>query len=308
MALLGTQPPSPAKYAPHDTSSMSTTNTYGQSTQQVQQQPHYGHTNTSTHAGRYNAPNSLTQPPHLRQHQQPPGGWNDAPVTLPPPTRVPAALPLNKPPAITSLFPNAAASPGYSPQPSPYLSPGSATLPPPRPGSVTHGQAPLAQGPPPVSRLPPQGPSGSFPVRPPSQAAGHSQLCSCASFSYAITPTKPSVLTFTRTYASPVCTSTSTRTCFGRDSATWSWSIPTSSFGSTLWARCFSASSKLWIWSYRVVWGSSFNKNNQALMVSLKEYSSNNVQVLLNLCRLLIKAGLRHQAALAEQRLEVLLL
>ena len=52
--------------------------------------------------------------------------------------------------------------------------------------------------------------------------------------------------------------------------------------------------------------------NNQALMVSLKEYnSSNNVQVLLNLRRLLIKVGLRHQAALEEppeQRLEVLLL
>ena len=50
--------------------------------------------------------------------------------------------------------------------------------------------------------------------------------------------------------------------------------------------------------------------NNQALMVSLKEYSSNNVQVLLNR-RLLIKVGLRHQAALEEppeQRLEVLLL
>jgi hypothetical protein len=51
--------------------------------------------------------------------------------------------------------------------------------------------------------------------------------------------------------------------------------------------------------------------NNQALMVSLKEYSSNNVQVLLNLLHLLIKVGLRHQAALEEppeQRLEVLLL
>ncbi|KAF8816748.1 hypothetical protein BYT27DRAFT_7181181 [Phlegmacium glaucopus] len=189
------------KYAPYDTPSMSTTNAYSQPAQQVQQvqqsqqQPHYGHANTSTYAGHYNAPNALAQPPHLRQHQQPPapthlappraangpppppkrdnGGWNDAPASLPPPSRVPAALPLNKPPPITSPFPNAAPSPGYSPQPSPYLSQGSATLPPPpRPGSVARGQAPPTQGPPPGHRLPPQGPSGSFPVRPPSQNVG----------------------------------------------------------------------------------------------------------------------------------------
>ena len=186
----------PKKYAPYEAPSISTTKPYNQPTQQVQQpqqQPQYGHTNASTYAGHYNAPNALTQPPHLRQPQQPQapthlappraatgpppppkrdnGGWNDAPPTLPPPGRVPAALSLNKPLPITSPFPNATASPGYSPQPSPYLSQGSATLPPPpRPGSVARGQAP---GPPPGHRLPPPGPSGSFPVRPPSQTAGH---------------------------------------------------------------------------------------------------------------------------------------
>lgn len=185
----------PAKYGLYEASSISTINPYGQPPQQVQQpqqQSHYSQTNTSTYAGQHNAPNSLTQPPHLRQHQQPSvtthfappraasgppppppkrdgGGWNDVPTTLPPPSRVPAALPLNKPAAITSPFPNATPSPGYSPQPSPYLGQGTVTLPPPpppRPGSVTRGQVSI-QGPP--HRLPPQGSSGPFPVRPPSQ-------------------------------------------------------------------------------------------------------------------------------------------
>ena len=178
------------KYGHYEPSSISTTNPYGQPVQH----------NTSTYAVQPNAPNSLTQPPHLR-HQQPSvpapraangpppppkregGGWNDAPAAVPPPSRVPAALPLNKPAAITSPFPNATPSPGYSPQPSPYVGQGPTTLPPPprpgsvtggqapppRPGSVTRGQAPPTQGPPPVQRLPPQGPSGHFPVRPPSQ-------------------------------------------------------------------------------------------------------------------------------------------
>ena len=156
----------PVKFDLYEAPAISTINPYGQPPQQVQQsqqQPHYSQTNKSTYAGQYNAPNSLTQPPHLRQHQQPSvpthlappraangpppppkrdaGGWNDVPAALPPPSRVPAALPLNKPAAITSPFPNATPSPGYSPQPSPYLSQGSDTLPPPppRPASVTHG-------------------------------------------------------------------------------------------------------------------------------------------------------------------------
>jgi protein transport protein SEC31 len=187
----------PTTYSPYEAPSMGTVNPYGQQVQQSQQQPHHSQTNASTYAGQHNTPNSFTQPPHLRQHQQPPapahlspraasgpppppkrdgGGWNDAPTTLPPPSRVPAALPLNKPPAITSPFPNAAPSPG-----SPYLGQGSATLPPPpRPGSVTRGQAPT-QGPPPGHRLPPQASSGAFPVRPPSQAAGHGPMATVPS-------------------------------------------------------------------------------------------------------------------------------
>ena len=158
----------PMKYA-YEAPSITTINPYGpQQVQQSQQQPPYSQTNTSTYAGQHNASNPLTQPPPLRQHQQPPapthltpraangpppppkreGGWNDAPATLPPPSRVPAALPLNKPPAITSPFPNAPSTPA-----SPYLGQGSATLPPPpRPGSVTRGQAPPSQFAPPPSR------------------------------------------------------------------------------------------------------------------------------------------------------------
>ena len=179
----------PTKYGPYDAPSISAVNPYSQPPQQVQQsqqQPHYSQTNnTSTYASQNNP---LTQPPHLRPHLAPPraangppppppkrdgGGWNDVPVALTPPSRVPAALPLNKPAAITSPFPNATPSPGYSPQPSPYLGQVSATLPPPpRPGSVTRGQVPT-QGPP-VQRLPPQVSSGPYPVRPPSsQSSGH---------------------------------------------------------------------------------------------------------------------------------------
>lgn len=188
----------PAKYGLYEAPSTNTINPYGQPPQQVQQsqqQPHYSQTNTSAYVGQHNTPNSLTQPPHLRQHQQPSvprhlappqatnvpppppkrdvGGWNDVPATLPPPSRVPAALPLNKPPAITSPFPNATPSPGYSPQSSPYINQASATLPPPpRPGSVTRGQVPTQNLP--GQRLPPQ--SGPFQVRPPSQAAGHAPM------------------------------------------------------------------------------------------------------------------------------------
>ena len=187
----------PVKYGLYEAPSVGTINPYGQPPQQVQQsqqQPHYSQTNSSTYAPQHNTPDSLTHPPHLRQNIQPTapthlgppppraanvlppppkrdaGGWNDVPVSLPPPSRVPAALPLNKPAAITSPFPNATPSPGYSPQASPYLGQGTATLPPPpRPGSVTRGQVP-PQGPP-SHRLPPQGSSGPFPVRPPSQAS-----------------------------------------------------------------------------------------------------------------------------------------
>ena len=218
----------PSKYGLYEAPSISTINPYGQPPQQVQQsqqQLHYSQTNTSTYAGQFNAPNSLTQPPHLRQHQPsvpthhtppraangppppPPkrdaGGWNDVPATLPPPSRVPAALPLNKPAAITSPFPNATPSPGYSPQQSPYLGQGSTLPPPPRPGSVTRGQVPTQPSPysgqgsatlpppprpgsvtrgqvptqgPPGHRLPPQGSSGPFPVRPPSQASPYGPL------------------------------------------------------------------------------------------------------------------------------------
>ncbi len=91
------------------------------------------------------------------------GGWNDAPAVKPL-SRAPTSLNLNKPAAITTPFPNAAPSPGYSPQGSPYIGQASATLPPPpRPGSVNRGSAP---GPPlgirspgvpnPASILPPQ--------------------------------------------------------------------------------------------------------------------------------------------------------
>ena len=158
----------PAKYGVYDAPSISAINPYSQPPhlrQQHQQQL---------------VPNHLAPPPRAANGPPPPppppkrdgGGWNDVPAILPPPSRVPAALPLNKPAAITSPFPNATPSPGYSPQPSPYSGQVSATLPPPpRPGSVTRGQVPT-QGPP-VPRLPPQGPSGPFPARPPSQASGH---------------------------------------------------------------------------------------------------------------------------------------
>ena len=164
---MPTQPtvPQQQQHGLYKAPAISTINPYGpppQQVQQSQQQPHYSQTNKSTYAGQHNAPNSFTQPPHLRQHQQPSvpthlappratngppppprrdaGGWNDVPAALPPPSRAPAALPLNKPAAITSPFPNATPSPGYSPQPSPYLGQGSATPPPPpRPASVTHG-------------------------------------------------------------------------------------------------------------------------------------------------------------------------
>ncbi|GLB39367.1 putative steroid receptor RNA activator (SRA1) [Lyophyllum shimeji] len=123
-------------------------------------------------ASAYNTPNmpyqqSLTQPPHLRAQAQPQptpvvppppraststpggstapppppkrqenGGWNDAPPVLNT-NRAPATLNLNKPAAITSPFPNHAASPGFSPTGSPYQSPAQlASFPPPRPGSV----------------------------------------------------------------------------------------------------------------------------------------------------------------------------
>jgi protein transport protein SEC31 len=90
--------------------------------------PPHGHNGTPS-----NANVSATPPPPPKRDA---GGWNDAPVVAP--NRAPAALNLNKPQAITSPFPN---SPAYSPQGSPYMSQGSATLapPPPRPGSVNRG-------------------------------------------------------------------------------------------------------------------------------------------------------------------------
>ena len=141
----------------------------------------------------YNPQVSLTQPPHLRQQPQPApvippppratngatgpppppkkdnGGWNDAPSVVGP-ARTPAALNLNKPAAITSPFPNAAQSPMYSPQGSPYMTQGQASTtlpPPPRPGSVQARVPPPPQG----QRTHPGGayaPQG----RPPSRTAG----------------------------------------------------------------------------------------------------------------------------------------
>ncbi|KAF8156599.1 hypothetical protein B0H34DRAFT_467700 [Crassisporium funariophilum] len=199
----------PASFPAYEANATST-NPYGPSvTQQPQQhqQPQYGATNTGPG---YNGYNSLTQPPHLRQQQSlahtpasvppppraangtpsnaggPPlpskrdnGGWNDAPA-MGPASRGPAALQLNKPAAITSPFPNATPSPGYSPQGSPYMAQGSATLPPPpRPGSVARGQAPPPQGPPQGHRLQHQGPPspGVFPPhgQPPSRNVGPPQ-------------------------------------------------------------------------------------------------------------------------------------
>jgi protein transport protein SEC31 len=198
----------PAKYGLYEAPSISAINPYSQpqQVQQSQQQPHYSQTNTSTYA-------SLTQPPHLRQHQQPlvpshlapppraasgppppppkrdGGGWNDVPVSLPPPSRVPAALPLNKPAAITSPFPNAAPSPGYSPQPSPYSGQSTATLPPPpRPGSVTRGQVPPQR---PISSQPPPGPPGPHgPPGPPGPPGGPGGPPRAASRSSAAPPVR----------------------------------------------------------------------------------------------------------------------
>ncbi|KAF8878677.1 hypothetical protein CPB84DRAFT_1852312 [Gymnopilus junonius] len=147
---------------------------------------------------------SLSQPPHLRAQPPPPppahvsvpapppprgatgtpsnalppppkrenGGWNDAP-NVAPSSRAPAALNLHKPAAITSPFPNATPSPGYSPQGSPYVGGGgqaSATLPPPpRPGSVNRGPS-VPPGPPPPHRTiggPPRSPSVTQPPHQP---------------------------------------------------------------------------------------------------------------------------------------------
>uniref|UniRef100_A0A8H7XM78 Protein transport protein SEC31 n=1 Tax=Psilocybe cubensis TaxID=181762 RepID=A0A8H7XM78_PSICU len=167
----------------------------------------------------YNRSTSLTQPPHLRQPPPQPDsfgppppraqngtpsnsnippapppkrdtsiGWND-PVNVPS-SRPPAALNLNKPAAITSPFPNAPATPGYSPQGSPYIGHGqaSATLPPPpRPGSVGLNRGgsvpPPAGGPPPPGGPGIRGPpsAGVYPgppgpgVRPPSRLMSPSQ-------------------------------------------------------------------------------------------------------------------------------------
>ncbi|KDR76547.1 hypothetical protein GALMADRAFT_66967 [Galerina marginata CBS 339.88] len=186
----------PSAYAP----AAGTTNQYAPSgavQQQQQQAPSfqqqsYGHTTQPNYTSQYGQA-SLTQPPHLRQ-QQPPvpvsippppraangtpnstlplppkrdnGGWNDAPAVLAT-NRAPAALNLNKPSAIMTPFPNATPSPAFSPQGSPYIAQGSATLPPPpRPGSVNRGPAPPPQG----QRMHPGPPSaGIFPPgRPPS--------------------------------------------------------------------------------------------------------------------------------------------
>lgn len=112
---------------------------------------------------------NLPPPPPKKQDN---GGWNDAPV-VPPVGRAPPPTSVNKLAAITSPFPNATPSPGFSPAVSPYTQPGQnpATIPPPpRPGSVARGGPPPP--PPQGSRIqgPPQpGPGGMHP-RPPSAA------------------------------------------------------------------------------------------------------------------------------------------
>ena len=159
----------------------------------------------------YVSPQSVAQPPHL-QNRQPPaamstfppplarfngspapavaappppkrqenGGWNDAPPTVNKDRRTPTSLPLNKPAAITSPFPNVAPStpgtPGFAPGSSPYMSPPPAIPPPPRPGSgqarlppppqVMRSQVSPQTGPPvPPGPYPPHGgPSGVPPL------------------------------------------------------------------------------------------------------------------------------------------------
>ena len=110
---------------------------------------------------------SATPPPKREA-----GGWNDAPALQP--ARVPAALNLHKPAAITSPFPNAA-SPGYSPQASPFIGQASATLPPPpRPGSVNRGPPPPPAMPPQRIRSPGMPTDGILPPQvPPPSMIGH---------------------------------------------------------------------------------------------------------------------------------------
>lgn len=109
-------------------------------------------------------PAALTPPPRKRE-----SGWNDAPVI---PNKAPSTLNLAKPNAITSPFPNAnpITSPGVmSPPYAAGGSPSPASLPPPpRPGSVNAGRAPV--GPPPAMRGPPPamgGPSAGPGMYPP---------------------------------------------------------------------------------------------------------------------------------------------
>ncbi|KAG6861064.1 hypothetical protein C0995_004406 [Termitomyces sp. Mi166 len=165
-------PPAPQaqpSYAPYNSYTGAAPNSFVPATQPVNPGPY------APPASTYNTPNipyqqSLTQPPHLRQQMQPQpqsipqmvpppprgststpgstvvpppplkrnenGGWNDAPTVISAP-RAPSSLGLNKPPAITTPFPNQAPStPGFSPLGSPYNSPGQSFPPPPRPGSV----------------------------------------------------------------------------------------------------------------------------------------------------------------------------
>lgn len=185
-----TQPAVPTQQQPsYPSYEASTTNNPYAPTQHTQQ-PAYGQPQQS-YGAPYAASGSLTQPPHLRQ--QPPApvpslpppppraangtpsntglppppkqvaGWNDAPPVAPPP-RAPSHLNLSKPAPITAPFPNAAPSPGFSPQGSPYVSQGNAPLPPPpRPGSVNRGPPPQGH------RMHPGPPAGGVhPVRPPS--------------------------------------------------------------------------------------------------------------------------------------------
>ncbi|PFH49472.1 hypothetical protein AMATHDRAFT_76183 [Amanita thiersii Skay4041] len=152
-------------YAPNTYAPATTQAPYAAQPLQPQHQPAQaipppprGHTGTPSHP----------PPPPKKDNS----GWNDAPVVAA--ARAPSNLNLNKPAAITSPFPNATPSPGYSPTGSPYMNQGQAAAipPPPRPNSVQQ----RAQIPPPPSGHkmapppPPQAGSGFHPgPRPGSQ-------------------------------------------------------------------------------------------------------------------------------------------
>ena len=173
--------PQPSVYAPYNPTGSSaapqpTNLSYNQSNPTPAQQPTFA-TASSAYSNPYNAQASLTQPPHLRNQNQPQpmqsmlpppprafnetlapgppppappkrqenGGWNDAPVMNA--GRGSGGLNFNKPAAITSPFPNASPTSTFPPSGSPYQGQPPAMLPPPpRPGSVQARPPPPPQG------------------------------------------------------------------------------------------------------------------------------------------------------------------